>query len=449
MRIIVGPIGAQTLFPFGAGAFSIRPGIHSSAVLSFAIVIASLLGTACSVLHINVTDDRRKYYTFDHQFNVQSAEFRRSLDSLGPPMVPGNTAVILDNGDEIFPAMTGAIRRATRSVNLESYIFRDDEAGRLFADALIEAARKGVEVRLLTDGVGSKLGKLAAEMTSAGVRLRTFRPISPFALHKVGKRTHRRVLVIDGKECFTGGLGIAKVWLGNARNKTEWRDSMVQVTGPVTSQMQSIFAEDWTYTTGEILAGDKFYPKLEPEGSILAQAIKISRGDASSLSKMLYYVAIQSAEKSLRIQNAYFLPDKQIRKALIDAVARGVDVQVIVPGRNIDIPMVRSTSRSHYGALLLGGVKIYEYEPTMMHKKTMVADGIYSIIGSINFDVRSMHKNAEESFGFYDRGLGREMEQGFQDDLKKCHKVSYEEWSNRGLKARIAELFFGVWEPYY
>jgi cardiolipin synthase A/B len=415
-------------------------------VLSIAVV--SLLSDACSLLHIDLSG-RRKHYQFEHQFNVESAEFRHSLDSLGPPMVTGNTAIVLDNGDEIFPAMTGAIRRARRSVSLESYIFSNDEAGRLFADALIEAARNGVEVRVLTDGVGGKLGSLAGEMKSAGVDVRTYRPLRPYTLYRIGKRTHRKILVIDGKECFTGGLGIDKRWLGNARNKTEWRDTQVQVTGPVVAQMQAIFGEDWTYTTGEILAGEKFYPKLEPTGSIVAQAIKVSRGDASSLSKMLYYVAIQSAEKRILIQNAYFLPDTQIRKALIDAVARGVDVRVMVPGRNIDLPLVRLASRSHYGPLLRGGVKIFEYVPTMLHNKVMVVDGIYSIIGSINFDVRSMEKNAEESLGFYDRDLGREVERRFEEDLKQCHPVSYREWRHRGLRARVLELLFGIWEPYY
>jgi cardiolipin synthase len=213
--------------------------------------------------------------------------------------------------------------------------------------------------------------------------------------------------------------------------------------------MQAIFSEDWTYTSGEILSGDRFYPKLEPTGSVLAQAIKTSRGDSSSLAKLLYYVAIQSSAKSIHIENAYFLPDKQIRKALVDAVARGVDVQVLVPGRHIDVSLVRSASRSHYGELLKGGVKIFEYRPSMMHKKTMVVDGIYSIIGSINLDSRSMNKNAEASLGFYDREFSRKLEQSFEGDLKRSQPVTYEQWKHRGLWARLAEFTFGWWELYY
>lgn len=418
--------------------------IRSYALLTL-ILGCALASSACNILQ----SEKRDVYKFDHPFNVGNPAFRRSLDGLGEAMVPGNTAVILRNGDEFFPAMTKAIREARHSVNLEIYIFMDDRAGKQFTDALTEAARKGVEVRVLVDGVGSRVGALKARLNDAGVILRKYRPFRLYTIHKTGKRTHRKILVVDGKVCFTGGMGIDERWLGNARGPSEWRDTMVQVTGPVASQMQSIFAEDWTFTTGEILAGDKFYPAHENAGSVTAQAIKVSRGDASSLAKMLYYVAIQSAEKSIHIQNAYFLPDRQVREALIQAAARGVDVQVMVPGRHIDIPLVRMASRRRYGALLKGGVKIFEYGPTMLHNKTMVVDGLYSTIGSINFDARSMQKNAEESLAFYDRDLGEKIEEMFQDDLKKCRKVEYQTWKHRGVHTRFCELFCWIWEPYY
>jgi cardiolipin synthase len=214
--------------------------------------------------------------------------------------------------------------------------------------------------------------------------------------------------------------------------------------------MQAIFAEDWTYTTGEILAGEKFYPKRDgPGGPVQAQAIKASRGDASSLAKMFYYVAIQSAVKSIHIQNAYFLPDKQVRDALIKAVARGVDVKVMVPGRHIDLPMVRSASWLHYGDMLKEGVKIYEYKHTMMHNKTMVVDGVFTTIGSINFDTRSMNRNAEESLAFYDSGFAQETEKMFDEDLKNCKEITYEEFDHRGLAKRVTEVLSYIWEPYY
>ena len=413
------------------------------------VLMTGLTGFGCTVINNVIGSEKRDVYKFDRPFTAESPAFRRSTEALGSPMVPGNKAKLLKNGVEIFPAMIRDIREAKRTVNLETYIFQPDEAGRQFADAMIEAASRGVEVRLLVDDWGSKLEELKKELENAGVKVHKYRPLRIFSIYKVGKRTHRKILVVDGRIAYTGGLGIEKRWLGNARNTNEWRDTQVRVEGPVVAQMQAIFSEDWTYTTGEILAGEKFYPKIAPAGPILTQAIKASRGDASSLAKMLYFVAIQSAAKSIHIANAYFLPDKQVRDALVSAVRRGVDVQVIVPGRNIDLPLVRSASWHHYGELLKGGVRIYEYRPTMMHNKIMVIDGLYATIGSINFDARSMNANAEESLAFYDRGFARKMEALFEEDKKQCDEITYSIWDHRGIPKRMAEVVSWIWEPYY
>ncbi|MDQ2870719.1 MAG: cardiolipin synthase [Acidobacteriota bacterium] len=420
--------------------------------LASPLVLLFLCGfssSGCTFISNIVGSEKRDVYKFDHPFTVDDPSFRRSMDTLGTAMVGGNDAELLKNGDEIFPAMTRDIRAAKKTVNLETYIFQPDRAGRQFADAMIDAAKRGVEVRFLIDAWGSKLKGLEAELKKAGVHVRKYRPVRLFTIYKVSRRTHRKILVVDGRIAYTGGLGIDERWLGNARNTNEWRDTQVRVTGPVAAQMQAIFSEDWTYTTGEILAGDGFYPKIENAASIQAQAIKSSRGDSSSLAKMLYYVAIQSAAKSIYIQNAYFLPDKQVREALVAAVQRGVTVQVMVPGRHIDLPMVRFASWIHYGELLKGGVKIYEYRGTMMHNKTMVVDGLYSTIGSINFDARSMSRNAEESLAFYDRGFAGRMEAMFEEDRKRCREITYEAWDKRGFAQRLAELVFWIWEPYY
>ncbi len=412
--------------------------------------VGGFVSAGCTVTSDLVGREKRDVYKFDHPFTISDPAFRRSLDTFGTAMVPGNTAELLKNGDEIFPAMTKAIREAKMTVNLETYIFQPDEAGREFADAMIEAANHGVEVRLLIDAWGSKLGDLRDRIEKAGIRWRKYRPVRLITIYKLGKRTHRKILVVDGRVAFTGGLGISKEWLGNARNSKEWRDTQVRVAGPVVDQMQAIFAEDWTYTTGEILAGEKFYPRPEKTGgNVEAQAIKASRGDASSLPKMLYFVAIKSAVKSIYIQNAYFLPDKQVRNALVDAVKRGVDVRVMVPGRHIDLPMVRFASWLHYGDMLKGGVKIYEYQRTMMHNKTMVVDGVFSTIGSINFDTRSMHANAEESMAFYDRPFAQKVEEMFNQDMKRCEEVTYYTFEHRGFGKRISEVISYIWEPYY
>jgi cardiolipin synthase A/B len=412
-------------------------------------LIVLLLGSGCTVTTLIVGAEKRQSYELDGDLKVSDPDFRRSAEALGNPMVGGNTATLLENGDEIFPAMVRDIRRAKMSVNLETYIFQPDRAGRMVADALIAAARNGVEVRLLVDAWGSKFKDLKKEFDAAGVQARKYRPVRLLAIHKIGRRTHRKILVVDGRIAYTGGLGIDDRWLGNARNTDEWRDTQVRADGPVAAQMQAIFSEDWTFTTGEILTGEKFYPKIPNKGGTLGQAIKASRGDSTSLAKMLYYIAIEGATKRIYIENAYFLPDKELRKALIDAVKRGVDIQVMVPGRNIDLPMVRQASWSHYGELLEGGIRIWEYEPTMLHSKAMVVDGVYSIVGSINFVARSMNTNAEESLAFYDREFARKLEAMFRKDQERCDEITLSQWKHRGLTKRLSETVFWAFEPYY
>jgi len=411
-----------------------------------ALVALLLQASACSVLRL----DKRSVYQLDHPFAVEDDAFPRSLSAFGHAMVEGNRAEILNNGDAIFAGMTRAIREAKATVHLESYIFKDDRAGKILAEALMDAARRGVEVRVLVDGTGSKFsGPLLARMRKAGVDARVFHPIRLWSLYKIARRTHRKILVVDGTVSFTGGFCIADQWLGDARNPQEWRDMMAQATGPVSAQMQAIFSEDWTYTTGEILAGDKFYPRIAPAGEIAAQAIKVSRGDSSSLAAMLYYVAIQSARKSIHIQNAYFVPSRQIREALIQAARRGVDVRIMVPGRHMDQPLVRMASRRHYGELLTAGVRIFEYNRTMMHNKDAVIDGIFSTIGSINFDARSTRENAEASLAFYDRDFGARLEAVFAEDQKHCREITYESWKRRGAEQRLAELISSLFKPLY
>jgi cardiolipin synthase len=412
----------------------------TSRILSVLVLAVSLsAGSACST--------QRSHYSMGTPLRVEEPAFRRSLDNFGSVMVGGNLAELLEDGDGVFGPMLEDIRNARVFVNLETYIFKDDEAGRMFADALIAASRRGVQVRLMVDAQGSKLGPLREALEAAGVICRDYRPLKKYSF--LGRRTHRKLLVVDGKIGYTGGFCFDRRWLGKARNKDEWHDSAVRVTGPVVSQMQSIFGEGWTFTTGEILSGETFYPMLEPAGPMPAQTMKSSKGDSSSLPKMLYFMAIEASRESIHIQNPYFLPDDQIQSALVRAVKRGVDVKVMVPGKNMDIPMVRMASRGDFGVLLKGGVKIFEYQPTMIHSKTLVVDGVFTTIGSINFDARSMSKNAELSVSFYDRSFAGTMEAMFQRDLKVCKEVTYEAWKRRGTSAKIAEFFSAAFKPLY
>ena len=401
--------------------------------------------TGCSYLF----SEKRTVYQYEPSYGVDSPEFRRSLDALGTEMVPDNAAHLLLNGDQTLQALLAAIGAARESINIELYIFSHDSTGSRFAQALAERARAGVEVRVLVDGFGSSLGDLEGLMTAAGVRLETYKPLRIYSLDRVGNRTHRRIVTVDGRIGFCGGFAMDDRWKGNARGPSEWRDTNVQVEGPVVAQLQHIFLEDWVHTTGEVLHGHKQFPKLEPAGDMLAQAIGSSRTDQSSMAKLLYYMAIQAARKNIWIENAYFVPDSQIRQGLVRAAERGVDVKVLVPGKYIDSPNVRLASRFHYGELLDGGVQIFEYLPTMMHNKVMLVDGIWTSIGSINFVNRSMKKNAEANVSVYDRRFAEEVGKMIEADLLRCERFTKDEWKKRGLLARFGEMFFWLFSENY
>lgn len=425
--------------------------------LALACSLSFLTGSGCVAINGAVsgigdavfTRGKRVDYEYFPKFGVEDPQFRRSVDSLGASMVDGNSAQLFHNGDQIFGAYLSDIDAATISVNLESFLFADDPAGRTIADALIRAAGRGVQVRLLVDDWGQTLGELAEKMEAAGVHVAKYRPLHFYTLKRPGIRTHRKLLIVDGLVGYTGGLGIDERWLGDARNENEWRETQVRVTGPVVAQLQAVFAENWTFTTAEILAGDEFYPPLHSTGTVTAHAISSSNGDASSIPKLMYYLAIQSARRYIHIQNSYFIPDEQVRKALVAAVKRGVNVEVMVPGKHNDLPPLRQASRFHYGELLDGGVHIFEYDPTMIHNKTLVVDDMFATIGSINFDARSMQINAEESLSFWDRDFAMEMEAMFQTDKQRCHEVTYEAWHDRGARKRAKEWVSWIWEPFY
>ena len=424
-----------------------KPSIPSARLAPrvFALFLTVVSLTGCTALF----SGKRTEYVYRPDYGVDSAEFRRSLDVLGTEMVPQNSATLLENGDEFFPSMLEAIRSARASVNMEMFIFNKGKIATEFAQAMAAKAREGVEVRLLLDDWGSHPHELADQMKQAGVKLEWYKPLRIYAIYKVGDRTHRKIMTVDGKVGYMGGVGIDDRWTGNAGNPKEWRETMVRVEGPVVSQLQSVFMEDWVHTTGEVLSGEKQFPPIPASGQMLAQAIRASRSDQSSMAKLLYYMAIQAARKTIWLESAYFVPDGQVRSGLVQAVKRGVDVRIIVPGPHIDIPMVRMASRFHYGELLDGGVKMYEYQPTMMHNKVMVVDGIWSTIGSINFVSRSMKKNAEANVVIYDRGFTAIVETMIRTDLEKSKEFTKRMWKRRGLLARFGEVVFWLFSENY
>ncbi len=426
-----------------------RPAVRTRArralVLAAVIACALLPTAACTYIF----SEKRTVYQYDPAYGVDSPQFLRSLDGLGTEMVPGNQARLLENGDGIFPEMLGSIAAARASINLEIYIFDHGAIATRFAEALEERARAGVDVRLLVDAWGSDLGPLESGLAAAGVRVRIYKPLRIYSIDRVGNRTHRRILTIDGRIGFCGGVAIDDRWKGDARDPSEWRDTMIRVEGPVVIQLQHVFAQDWVHTTGEVLNGDRQFPAVAPAGSMLAQAIAAARADSISMSKLVLYMAIQAARRSIWIENAYFVPDRQIREGLVQAARRGVDVKVIVPGAHTDAPNVRLASRYHYGDLLEAGVAIYEYRPTMMHNKVMVVDQVWTTVGSINFVNRSMKKNAEVNIAVYDRAFAGEMEKMVLADLARCDVLTLADWNKRGILDRVGELFFWLFAENY
>jgi len=406
-----------------------------------ALALAFAMAIAFSLLSL----PREVSYHLPHRFAVADDTFLPSALALSNPQPSeGNRIRLLVNGDEIYPAMLSAIARAERSINLESYIFWSGQAATRFRNALVERAQHGVEVRILLDAVGSPRSRLRRQdvefLREGGCRVEFFHPIRPWMLDTINHRSHRRILVVDGKVAFTGGAGIADVWMGDAQAPGRWRDTHVEVTGPVVAQLQSAFQENWGAVRGEALTGDAFFPKLERTGSARAQVITSSPEAPSSATKLLYATSISAATKRLWLSNSYFLPDRDASALLVEAARRGVDVHILVPGKVNDVPATKAGGRSSFGDLLSGGVKISEYQPTMFHPKTMVVDGIFATIGSTNFDNRSFRLNDEINLAVYDREIGRRLEEIFEKDLIRSRPYSLEQWRARPLKERLTEF---------
>jgi cardiolipin synthase A/B len=388
-------------------------------------------------------------YHMRHQFGVRDAGFLQTMHALtGAPLSAGNKVELLKNGVRIFPSMLAAIRNAKKTINLEFYIYWDGEIGRQFAETLAEKARSGVKVKVILDSVGSAQmsGDLIDFLRRNGIDVEWYHPIRWYTLSRANHRTHRKLLVVDGEIGFSGGVGIADEWLGDADTKDHWRETVIRVEGPVVTQMQSAFMDNWVKSRGELLTGLDYFPEVKPHGEHLAQVIKSSPSEGSSTAKLLYIISIVSATKSIYINNAYFVPDRDTMRALEGAVRRGVDVRVIVPGELTDVPIVRHASRWHYEMLLRRGIRIYEFQPTMMHAKTMVVDGTWSTVGSSNFDDRSFRLNDEVNVNVYDAAIAAQMETMFFEDMAQSIEITSRKWLRRPLFEKLKENFAGVFK---
>lgn len=389
-------------------------------------------------------------YHMRHQFGVRDLAFLQTMHALtGSAMVPGNHVEVLRNGVEIFPSMLAAIKAARQTINMESYIYWDGAVGRMFAEALAERSRAGVEVKLILDAVGSAQmsDSLIDFMRRNGVDIEIYHPIRWYTLSRANHRTHRKLLIVDGRVGFTGGVGIADEWQGDADSPEHWRDTQIRLEGPAVTQMQFAFMDNWVKSRGEILTGLTYFPFLDPIGSHLCQVIKSSPSEGSSTVKLMYTISIVSAKKSISINNAYFIPDKDTIRALEGAVRRGVRVRVIVPGEFNDVPIVRQASRWQYERMLKRGIEIFEFQGTMMHAKTMVVDGIWSTVGSSNFDDRSFRLNDEVNVNVYDEAVAAKMEAMFDDDLARSIEITRVGWKKRSWFTRLKERAAGALKP--
>lgn len=411
------------------------------------VLLTALATGALVLLALNFTAGEKKVQQqLPRLYSTASPDFERALGSLlGPGIVGGNAVTELLNGDQIFPPMLAAIQGAKKSITFETYIYWSGDIGKQFADALSERARAGVRVHVLLDWVGSaKMDEsYLTEMKEAGVQIEKFHKPHWYNLARLNNRTHRKLLVVDGQVGFTGGVGIAPQWMGNAQDPDHWRDSHYLVRGPVVAQMQATFLDNWLKVTGKVLHGELYFPPIAPAGAQKAQMFSSSPSSGSESMQLMYHLAITAAERSIDLSVAYFVPDELTQKHLMDALARGVRVRFITPGEHTDTDTVKAASRATWGPLLQAGALIYEYQPTMYHCKVMIVDQLLVSVGSTNFDNRSFRLNDEANLNVYDAAFARRQTEVFEDDLKRSRRVTYEEWLNRPLREKAHEKLTG------
>ena len=378
----------------------------------------------------------------EHTFAVRDPEFFSSALAMAEPVpIRGNKIELLQNGDAFFPAMLEALRGAKQTINFQAYIFKSDATGRQFRDVLCERARAGIEVRVLLDGIGSGWSLDNSDvrmMTDAGCKFAYYHPLASWRVDRTNRRSHRRVLVVDGKVGFTGGAAFADEWTGNAQDKDHWRETHARLEGPIVASLQAAFQSHWAKCYGEALTGAGQFPPLPTAGDLSAQVVT-SKSFSYAAIPLVQAVAFAAAERRIWITNPYCTPTDDQVDLLVKAVQRGVDVRLLLPGPHHDQPLTESAGRTAYGRLLEGGVKIFEYQPTMIHSKTMVVDGLFSMVGSSNLDARSSEINEEIDVVVYHEAFGREMEQIFEADLKNAREYTYQDFQQRSLWARAVE----------
>ena len=413
--------------------------IDQSALHRFVLLCAAWLLAGCA-------QERPIYYQIDATYRVRDPQFALTMGSLlGLPLVEGNSIQTLLNGQQVFPAMLDAIRSARKTITFETYIYWKGTIGKEFAEAFSERARAGVKVHVLIDWLGSAQidPDYIRQMRAAGAQVQEYHAFHIYDLdtwRQLDHRTQRKLLIVDGKSGFTGGVGIADDWRGNADTAQHWRDNHYRIEGPVVAQLQAAFCDNWMQTTGRVLQGDDYFPRLTAAGDKRSQMFKSSSLGGSENMELLFLLSVAAAGQNIRLESAYFDPDHLTRKHLIEARKRGVSVQIIVPGGRIDEKVVRAASRAHWGGLLKAGIEIYEYQPTMFHCKLLIVDDLWVSIGSANMDNRSFRLNDEANLNVLDGAFAAEQIGIFEHDKLRCRRITYRSWVSRTFIEQINDF---------
>jgi cardiolipin synthase len=377
---------------------------------------------------------------------------------VGSPLIVGNKVTLLQDGPVTYSAMFAAIRNAQDHINLETYIIEDDEIGRQFADVLLERQGRGVQVNVIYDSVGGLNTPKAffERLTQGGIQVLEFNPINPLVAKTpwlINNRDHRKLLVVDGRTAFIGGINISSVYSSGSilrrlgtpgGNTVAWRDTDLQIQGPVVGEFQKLFIQTWGKQRGKPLAEKDYFPELKALGKDIVRAIGSTPDDPYSLIYLTLISAIGNAEKQVHLTNAYFVPDPQLLKSLTDAAGRGVDVKLILPSHS-DSAVVFHAGRSHYAGLLDGGVKIYERRGALLHAKTAVIDGVWSTVGSTNLDWRSFLDNDEVNAVIIGQEFAQQMQTMFAKDLDASVSIDRAHWERRSLLFRLKEWMAQLW----
>ncbi|NVH72997.1 cardiolipin synthase [Paraburkholderia sp. JPY432] len=413
------------------------------------IAITAFVTLVIVLVIANLSSGEKKIeHKIERLYKSEDPQFLRSMGLLlGPPVVPGNRFEMLLNGDQIFPSMLEGIRSARETITFETFIYWSGEIGEQIARALADKAREGIAVHVLLDWVGcSKMDRRYLQLLrEAGAEVVKFHKPHWTGLGRMNDRTHRKLLVIDGRIGFTGGVGIAPEWTGHAQDEKHWRDTHFRLTGPAVAHMQAVFMDNWIKATGNVLHGPRYFPHIDAEpkgeGEGFAHMFSSSPSGGSDDMQLMYLMAITAATRSLLLASAYFVPDKLTINAIVEAAKRGVKVQIVTPGKRIDTHTVREASRACWGDLLKAGVEIYEYQPTMFHCKLLVVDEYLVSVGSTNFDNRSFKLNDEANLNIYDRAFARQQTAAFNDDIAKSKRITLEAWTRRSFTEKVVEKF--------